>query len=71
MRLRQSQYLKKMEKIKKKEKELRQKYLKQKMPSVGTYSPEIISTIKYQVLSKTNFIRNQIAPFNIVNSRFS
>ena len=71
IRIRQSQYLKKMELIKKKEKEKRQKYLKQKMPSVGTYSPEIISTIKYQVLSKSNLIRNQIAPFNIVNSRFS
>jgi hypothetical protein len=71
IRLRQSQYLKKMEFIKKKEKEKRQKYLKQKMPSVGTYSPELISTIKYQVLSRTNLIRNQIAPFNIVNSRFA
>ena len=71
IRLRQSQNLKKMEFIKKKEKEKRQKYLKEKMPSVGTYSPELISTIKYQVLSKTNLIRNQIAPFNIVNSRFS
>ena len=60
-----------MEFIKKKEKEKRQKYLKQKIPSVGTYSPELISTIKYQVLSKSNIIRNQIAPFNVANSRFA
>lgn len=71
IRIRQSLYLKKMELMKQKEKEKRQKYLKQKMPSVGTYSPELISTIKYQVLSKTNIIRNQIAPFNIVDSRFA
>jgi len=71
IRIRQSLYLKKMELMKQKEKEKRQKYLKQKMPSVGTYSPELISTIKYQVLSKTNIIRNQIAPFNIGDSRFA
>ena len=41
------------------------------MPSVGTYSPEITSSIQYQVLSKLNPYRNQVAPFNIVDSRFS
>ena len=41
------------------------------MPSVGTYSPEATSSIYYNVLSKLNPYRNQLAPFNIINSRFS
>ena len=70
-RIRKRQYLKKVEKLKKKEKQKREKFLKIKMPSVGTYSPEITSSIQYQVLSKLNPYRNQVAPFNIVDSRFS
>ncbi len=70
-RIKESLYLKKVEKIKKKEKKKRQKYLTKKMPSVGTYSPEATSSIYYNVLSKLNPYRNQLAPFNIINSRFS
>ena len=70
-RIKERLYLKKVEKTKKREKKKRQKYIKKKMPSVGTYSPEIASSIYYQVLSKLNPYRNQLAPFNIVNSRFS
>ena len=70
-RIKEMQYLRKVENIKKREKKKRQKYIKKKMPSVGTYSPEIISSMYYQVLSKLNPYRNQLAPFNIVNSRFS
>ena len=69
-RIKERQYLKRIEKIKKKEKKKRQKYIRKKMPSVGAYSPEITSSIYYQVLSKLNPYRNQLAPFNIVNSRF-
>ena len=70
-RIKESLYLKKIEKIKNKEKKKRLKYIRKKMPSVGTYSPEITSTIYYQILSKLNPYRNQVAPFNIINSRFS
>ena len=70
-RIKEMQYLRKVENIKKREKKKRQKYIKKKMPSVGTYSPEIISSMYYQVLSKLNPYRNQLAPFNIINSRFS
>ena len=69
-RIKERQYLKKIEKIKKKEKKKRQKYIRKKIPSVGAYSPEITSSIYYQILSKLNPYRNQLAPFNIVNSRF-
>jgi hypothetical protein len=70
-RIKERQYLKKIEKIKKKEKQKRQKYLRKKMPSVGTYSPEVTSSMYYHVLSKLNPYRNQVAPFDIVNTRFS
>ena len=70
-RIKERKYLKNIEIIKNKEKKKRQKYLKKKMPSVGSYSPEITSSIYYQVLSKLNPYRNQLAPFDIVNSRFS
>ena len=70
-RIKERQYIKKVELYKKQEKEKRQKYLKKLTPSVGTYSPEITSSIQYQVLSKLNPYRNQVAPFNIVDSRFA
>ena len=70
-RIKERKYLKNIEIIKNKEKKKRQKYLRKKMPSVGTYSPEITSSIYYQVLSKLNPYRNQLAPFDIVDSRFS
>jgi hypothetical protein len=70
-RIKEIKYLKKVEKIKKKEKIKRQKYIKKKMPSVGTYSPEMTSSLYYQVLSKLNPYRNQVAPFDMVNSRFA
>ena len=70
-RKKESKYLKKLEIIKKKEKKKRQKFINKKLPSVGTYSPEITSSIYYNVLSKLNPYRNQLAPFNIINSRFS
>ena len=69
-RKKEIKYLKKVEKLKKKEKMKRQKYIKKKTPSVGTYSPEVTSSMYYQVLSKLNPYRNQVAPFDIVNSRF-
>ena len=43
-----------MEKAKKKEKQKRQQYINKPIPSVGTYSPEITSTIYYNVFSKLN-----------------
>ena len=64
-------YLKKMEKAKKKEKQKRQQYINKPIPSVGTYSPEITSTIYYNVFSKLNPYRNSVAPFNMINTRFS
>jgi hypothetical protein len=70
-RKKESKYLKKLEIIKKKEKKKRQKFINKKLPSVGTYSPEITSSIYYNILSKLNPYRNQLAPFNIINSRFS
>ena len=69
-RKKEIKYLKKFKKLKKKEKMKRQKYIKKKTPSVGTYSPEVTSSMYYQVLSKLNPYRNQVAPFDIVNSRF-
>lgn len=70
-RIKERKYLKNIEKNKIKEKKKRQKYIKKINPSVGSYSPEITSSIYYQVLSKLNPYRNQLAPFDIVNSRFS
>ena len=64
-------YLNKMEKAKKKEKLKRQQYVNQPIPSVGTYSPEVTSTIYYNVFSKLNPYRNTVAPFNMINTRFS
>lgn len=64
-------YLKQLEKIKKKEKLNRKKYVTKNIPSVGTYSPEITSSIYYNVLSKMNPYRNSVAPFNMVNTRFN
>ena len=64
-------YLKKLEKIKKKEKLKRKKYITKNIPSVGTYSPEITSSIYYNILSKMNPYRNTVAPFDMINTRFS
>ena len=64
-------YLNKMEKAKKKEKLKRQRYVNKPVPSVGTYSPEVTSTIYYNVFSKLNPYRNTVAPFNMINTRFS
>ena len=64
-------YLNKLEKIKKKEKLNRKKYINKNIPSVGTYSPEITSSIYYNVLSKMNPYRNTVAPFDMINTRFS
>ena len=64
-------YLTKMEKAKKKEKQKRQPYVYKPIPAVGTYSPEITSTIYYNVFSKLNTYRNTVAPFNMINTRFS
>ena len=64
-------YLNKMEKAKKKEKLKRQQYVNKPITSVGTYSPEITSTIYYNVFSKLNPYRNTVAPFNMINTRFS
>ena len=64
-------YLKKLEKIKKKEKLNRKKYITKNIPSVGTYSPEITSSLYYNILSKMNPYRNTVAPFNMINTRFS
>ena len=53
------------------EKKKRERYMmKSQKPSVGTYSPEITSSISYNVLSKVNPYRNKIAPFNVMNTRF-
>ena len=57
-RIKESLYLKKVEKIKNKEKKKRLKYIKKKMPSVGTYSPEVTSTIYYQILSLNKKSKN-------------
>ena len=51
-----------MEKAKKKEKLKRQQYVNKPIPSVGTYSPEVTSTIYYNVFSKLNPYRNTVAP---------
>ena len=64
-------YLTKLEKNKKKEKLRRQPYVYKPIPCVGTYSPEITKSIYYQVFSKINPYRNTVAPFNMINTRFS
>ena len=53
-----------------KEKEKRDKYRDIKIPPVGAYSPEIITSMSYNVLSKINPYRNKVAPFNIITTRF-
>ena len=52
------------------EKKRRDKYRDIKKPPVGIYSPEIVTSMSYNVLSKLNPIRSKIAPFNIMNTRF-
>ena len=59
------------EKEKEKEKLRRQPYVYKPIPCVGTYSPEITKSIYYQVFSKINPYRNTVAPFNMINTRFS
>lgn len=61
---------KKLEYIKEEQAKKRQKYIEKISPPVGSYSPEIISSISYGVLSKLNPYRNKVAPFNIIGSRF-
>ena len=61
----------KLEKIKKKEKLHRAPYIYKPIPCVGTYSPEITKSIYYEVFSKLNPYRNTVAPFNMINTRFS
>ena len=61
----------KLERAKKKEKLRRQQYVNKPIPSVGTYSPEVTSTIYYNVFSKINPYRNTVAPFNMINTRFA
>ena len=52
------------------EKKRRDKYRDIKEPPVGIYSPEIITSLSYNVLSKINPYRSKVAPFNIMNTRF-
>ena len=70
-RTKKLKYLSKIERIKKKEKLRRQQYVNKPIPSVGTYSPETTKSIYYDVFSRLNPYRNSVAPFNMVNSRFS
>ena len=65
-----SKYIELKKEEEKKEKEKRDKYRDIKLPPVGAYSPEIITSMSYNVLSKVNPYRNKIAPFNIINTRF-
>ena len=66
-----SRYLElKKEEEEEKAKRKRKKFMNIKEPAVGTYSPEIITSISYNVLSKINPYQNQVAPFNIMNTRF-
>ena len=64
-------YLTNLEKIKKKEKLRRKPYVYKPIPCVGTYSPEITRSIYYEVFSKINPYRSTVAPFNMINTRFS
>ena len=52
-------------------KKRRDKFMNKKSPGVGDYSPEYTTSLSYNVLSKINKYRNNIAPFNIKNTRFS
>ena len=52
-------------------KKRRDKFMNKKSPGVGDYSPEFSTSISYNVQSKVNKFRNMVAPFNIMNSRFS
>ena len=65
-----SKYLELKKEEEEKEKRKRDKYRDIKEPPVGTYSPEIVNSISYNVLSKVNPYRNKVAPFNIMNTRF-
>ena len=49
----------------------RRKNMKEEYPSVGSYSPEIYNSIKYDVLSKVNPYRNKLAPFDTMGPRFN
>jgi hypothetical protein len=54
-----------------KEKKRREMYMMStEKPSVGTYSPEKMNSISYNVLSRVNPYRNKVAPFNVMNTRF-
>ena len=66
-----SKYLELKRKEEENEKKKREIYMMSKQrPSVGTYSPEKMNSISYNVLSRINPYRNKIAPFNIMNTRF-
>ena len=65
-----SKYLELKKKEEEEEKKKREKYRDIKEPPVGAYSPEIITSMSYNVFSKLNPYRNKIAPFNIMNIRF-
>ena len=56
------------EKFKKKR---RDKFMNKKSPAVGDYSPEFSTSISYNVKSRINSYRNNLAPFNIKSPRFS
>ena len=61
--------IRRQEEIAKKRK--RDKFMNKVSPSVGDYSPEFSTSISYNVKSKINKYRNDVAPFNIMDSRFS
>jgi len=66
-----SKYLELKRKEEEKEKKKREMYMmSSQKPSVGTYSPEKMNSISYNVLSRINPYRNKIAPFNVMNARF-
>ena len=66
-----SKYLELKRKEEEKEKKKREMYMmSSQKPSVGTYSPEKMNSISYNVLSRINPYRNKIAPFNVMNTRF-
>ena len=52
-------------------KKRRDKFMNKKSPAVGDYSPEFSTSISYNVKSKLNKYRNDVAPFNIMDARFS
>jgi hypothetical protein len=65
-----SKYIESQKEKEKKEKMRRDKYRDIKEPPVGAYSPEVVNSISYHVLSRVNPYRNKVAPFNIMNTRF-